>query len=166
MLLLVERPIFSWSNLISGGTVTILYMLVEKNTFIKQFMNEGRLRRILGHCTFSVSTSFCSKHVSKARDHQICFCFIPSPIVSNCSCHHCCLFYSDHAPIIIPTWVFCAATSSTSSSHFFCVDAQLLEEMQMWHEFGRTMERMSHPVRLNCFCHALVWLSVVCKGSK
>jgi len=103
----------------------------KKNTFIKQFMNEGRLRRILGHCTFSVSTSFCSKHLSKARDHQICFCFIPSPIVSNCSCHHCCLFYSDHAPIIIPTWVFCAATSSTSSSHFFCVDAQLLEEMQM-----------------------------------
>ena len=66
----------------------------KKNTFIKQFMNEGRLRRILGHCTFSVSTSFCSNHLSKVHDYHICFCFIPSPIVSNRFCHHCCLFWS------------------------------------------------------------------------
>jgi hypothetical protein len=117
MLLLVERPIFSWSNLISGGTVTILYMLVEKNTFIKQFMNEGRLRRILGHCTFSVSTSFCSKHLSKVRDYHICFYFILLP--SYPTVFVIIVVYSDHAPIIIPTWFFCAATSSTSSSHFF-----------------------------------------------
>ena len=89
----------------------------KKTTFIKQFMNEGRLRRILGHCTFSVSTSFCSKHLSKVRDYHICFYFILLP--SYPTVFVIIVVYSDHAPIIIPTWFFCAATSSTSSSHFF-----------------------------------------------
>ena len=92
------------------------------------------------------------------------FLFHSSPIISNCFCHHCCLFWSrthHHSNL-----VFLCCDFFNFLFAFFCVDAQLLEEMQMWHEFGRTMERMSHPVRLNCFCHPLVWLSVVCKGSK
>ena len=118
---------FQLVKLISGGTVTILRQR-KNNTIIKQFMNEGRLCRILDFprnlCRKFAIAIFVVVSFLLPLYPFVFLIMRPSSFQFGCS-----------------MWAS-STSSSTSSSRLFRVGTQLLEEIEMWHEFGQTMERM------------------------